>query len=352
MIHARANGTFLYKISMEEMQSSGYTCFCSDYDVYEDFVYKNNPYLKKMSPYLKTDWTACHRFSDNKLVWLPASYIHSYRQNIWTNLLKKPSSNGMSCSFLDSAVEDAVLELLERDTFLYMWLAKKSGEEILFDKVRYEPLKKLLSMIDYKRDQIKVIYKYTDTKIPCVFVIFKGKIKYNEMAFYITGSSDTHIERACYRALLEFIAIYNNGEVYQTRGKQIQDRQDFMIRSFRDRVAYYALYENFKKCEFLFDVKGERKLSELSCKWNIKNKNDILKKNLKDKKVFFVDVTPREIKTTSVCIVRAYSPDLLDLDLEESCPFNFDFKRKRVDLIDKLFNKKTEALNREPHCYP
>ena len=350
--YARANGIFLYKKSMREMQSLGHLCFCSDYDIYEDYVYKNHPYLKKMTPDLKTDWVACRRFSDNKQAWLPASYIFHYHQNIWTTLLKKISTNGASCSFFDSAVEDAILELLERDTFLYMWFAKKSGEEILFDKVHYPPLKELLSRIDYRREQIKVIYKYTDTQIPCMFVLFKGRGKYNDPAFHITGSADTHIERGCYRALLEFVAVYNNNENYKIPGEKIKREKNFIIKKFRDRIAYYTLYDNFEKCEFLFDVRGTKKLSELSRKWSIDCKEETLRRSLKDKRIFFADVTPKEISKTSARIVKSYSPDLLDLDIEEDCPFNFSFKRKRVDLVDKFFNEKTKTLNKEPHCYP
>ena len=61
--------------------------------------------------------------------------------------------------------------------FLYMWFAKSPGEEIIFDEVHYEPLKQLLYIIGYKMKRIKVIYKYTDTKIPCLFVSFLNAVK-------------------------------------------------------------------------------------------------------------------------------------------------------------------------------
>ena len=99
LIYARANGVFLFKKSIKELKSMGYSCFYPDYDIYEDFVYESNPYLKQITPDLEIDWTASRRFSDNKLVWVPASYIHSHGQNIWTHILKKMTSNGMSCSF-------------------------------------------------------------------------------------------------------------------------------------------------------------------------------------------------------------------------------------------------------------
>ena len=355
LIYAKANGVFLYNKSMKDLQNLGYDCFYSDYDVFEGFVYKNYPYLKQMNPDLKTDWTACHRFSDNKLVWLPATYIYGYQKNKnqFTNPLKKLTTNGMACSFLDSAIEDSILELIERDTFLYMWFAKKPGKEILLDELRHESLKKLLSLIGYNRmKQIKLIYKYTDTQIPCVFVIFKGQKKYDESAFYITGSADTHIERGCYRALLEFVSIYNSSLYIKKPMEKMRSRKNVVIKNFEERAVYYAMYENFNKCEFLFDVAGTKKLSELSNKWNIDNKKEIMKKHLKGKSIFFKDVTPKEFEKTSFCIVRSYSPDLMDLDCEESQPFNFAFKKKRVDMVDRFLNTRTHSLNKVPHCYP
>ena len=215
LIYARANGNILCNKSVEDMKSMGHPCFYLDHDVYEDFVYENNPYLKRMTSDLKIDWTAVRSFSNDVLIWLPASYVHASYQNLWAHILKRPSSNGMSCSFLDSAVEEAILELIERDTFLYMWLAKSPGEEILFDRVDYEPLKKLIDKIGSKMSQIKVIYKYTDTQVPCLFVVFKGREKYNEPAFFISGRADTDIERACYRALSEFVSVYNSSQNYK-----------------------------------------------------------------------------------------------------------------------------------------
>ena len=346
LAHSRANGVFLYKKSMEDLQSMGYNCFYPEYDFYEDFVYKNNPYLKKMSPDLKTDWTACYNFSDNnKLIWIPASYIHNCHSNLWSHIFRRTTSNGMACSFYDSAVEDSILELIERDTFMYMWLAKQSGEEIILDEISFEPLKNLLYIIgDSLMRHIKLIYKYTDTQIPCVYVLFRRK---KEPAFFISGKADVNIERGCYRALLEFVSIINNGSVYKRSIQKIRNTKNFIINTFSQRTCYYAMPENFNKCAFLFETIGKKRLSDLSAKWNTSNK-----KNLKDKNIFIKDMTPKEIEKTEVRIIRSYSPDLLDLECQEDLPFNSLFKKKRINLVDKLFNKKTESLNANPHCYP
>lgn len=356
--HKKISEAILYNKSMEELKSMGYSCFCPDYDVYTDFVYKNS-YFKKMSPVLKTHWMATKRFSDNQMMWLPASFMYCFSK-LSGNILKMPTSNGMSCSFFDSAVEDSILELIERDTFLYMWLSKKPGEEILFDKISYQPLIDLLDAIEGKRKQIKFIYKYTDTKIPSIYVIFKGKKKYNEAAFFISGSADFDIERGCYRALLEFISIYNeffrSSRMFKNKTERIKSlKDDFMIKTFFDRTAFYTLYENFNKCEFLFDVSGYKKLSELSKEWSGKvgeGKEELLKNCLTGKNIFIADVTPKEVKKTNARIVRSYSPDLLDLDAGEDILYSTTFKKKRIDLLDKMFKRKTISLNSDPHCYP
>ena len=356
-LYARANGPIIYNKSAEELKSLGYSCFYPEYDLYEDFVYKNNPWLKQMSAQLKIDWAESQSFLNNKQVWLPATYIHNYSQNIWTCILKKLTSNGMSCSFLDSAIEDSLLELIERDAFLYMWLAKSPGEEIIFDQIHYKPLSDLLETLDFKRKQIKVILKNTDTKIPCFFVIFKGEKKYNEPAFFISGSADMNVERGCYRALLEFTLCYgafpNNLWRLKKIKESMKNKKNFFIQSFKDRTAYYSLYENFSKCAFLFDVKGQKKLSDLAEQWKEADKKAVLKEGLKGKDVFVADITPKEIEKTDIHIVRSYSPDLMDLDSNEGYPFNSSFKKKRVSAIDKALKaKNTLFLNKNAHCYP
>ncbi len=349
LLSAKENRPFLYQKTARELKAMGYNCFFPKYDVYEDFVYKNSNVIKQMNVELKTDWVAANRFSDNKMMWLPASLIYNNTANTLTNILKQPSSNGMSCSFLNSAVEDAILELIERDTFLYMWLAKDPGEEIVFDKIQNKLLKELFSVLDCKINQIKVIYKYTDTQVPCVFVLFNGKKKYDEPAFLITGSADVDIERACYRALLEFILAY----IYNTYVCSMSENTSIkIVKTTRDVILFYSKYENFSKCNFLFQCKGKKNISDLAKTWNIKEKENVLKGVLKTKDVFIADITPRELQGSDVHVVRAYSPDLLDLDSSQLFSFNSVFKKKRINTVDKIFSKETSVLNSDPHCYP
>ena len=353
----KETSSIIYKKTCQEMETLGYTCFYPDDPFYEDFVYENFPFCKKIIPDLKTDWVATKRFLDNQLIWLPASLIYSNAHNTLTNILKSPTSNGMSCSFFHSAVENSILELIERDTFLYMWLAKSPGEEIVFDKVSNPSLRELLSIINCKIKQIKVVYKCTDIKIPCVFILFKGRKKYNEPAFLIAGAADTDIERTCYRALLEFVQSYNSFFYKQfflrDRIKKMASESSPKIGSFLDHTVFYAMYKNFCKCEFLFHVTGQKKLSELSEKWTeSQKKTELLKSALKDKRVFIVDVTPIEIAKSHVYITRAYSPDLIDIDYRDDQLFRSSSRKKRVDMVDKTFGGKTDCLNSDPHCYP
>ena len=348
----------LYKKTLEELKALGYTCFYPDEPLYEDSVYENFPYCKTITLDRKTDWVATRRLSDNQMIWLPASLIYYNTHNTLTNVLKSPTSNGMSCSFFHSAMEDSILELIERDTFLYMWLSQSPGEEIVFDKIQSNLLKELFERIDCKRRQIKIIYKYTDTKIPCIFILFKGKRIYNEPALIISAAADTDIERGCYRALIEFIQSYNSfffnwSSLIEKMKKRMARESPLRMTSFMDHAAFYAIYENFSKCEFLFHTAGQKKLSELHGKWNAdKKREELLKSGLKDKTVFIVDVTPIEIEKSHISITRAYSPDLMDLDYKEDQLFRASFKKKRIDMIDKLFDKKTGCLNSDPHCFP
>ena len=172
LTHKRENNVLLYKKTHKELEDMGYACFYPDYDLYEDSFYKTFSFCKRLTPDLKTDWVSSIRFSDNQIVWIPASLIYLYTAQEMTNILKKPTSNGMACSFFHSAVESSILELIERDTFMYMWLAKSPGEEIVFDRVSNQSLKKLLSILDCKMRQIKVVYKYTDTPNPLCICSF------------------------------------------------------------------------------------------------------------------------------------------------------------------------------------
>lgn len=347
----------LYKKTYKELKALGYKCFYPEEPFFEDFVYEKFSFCRQITSSVKTDWKAVTRLSDNQQTWLPASLIHYNAHKNFTNVLKEPSSNGVSCSFFYSAIESSLLELIERDTFLYMWLSKSTGEEIILDKVSNPSLKELISRIGCKIKQIKFVYKYTDVQIPCVFVLFRGKQKYKEPAFSVGGAADTDIERACYRALLEFTQCYNSFFFYDSffveQTKKRKANKSLPISSFVDHFAFYAMYENFSKCEFLFHTAESKKLSELSKKWpGVQEKIKLLKSCLKDKRVFIADVTPIEIAKTHISITRAYSPDLMDIDSRDDQAFSSSFRKKRVDTIDKIFKRRTERLNTDSHCFP
>lgn len=347
----------LYKKTYKELKALGYQYFYPEYPFFEDFVYKKFPFCKTITPEIKTDWTAVKRLSDNQLIYLPASLIYYNNHKTLTNVLKHPSSNGMSCSFYPSVVEGSLLELIERDTLLYMWLAKSPGEEIILDKISNPPLRELIQRLECKIKQITMLYKYTDTRIPCVYVFLRGKKKYSEPAFLISAAADTDIERACYRSLLEFVQAYNffyQPFVFEKIIKRMKSQADPKMTSFIDHAVFYTLYENFSKCEFLFHTAGEKKLSELAEKWPPapQEKMKLLKNCLKDKRVFIADVTPVELVKSPICVTRAYSPDLMDLNYRDDQAFSSSFRKKRVDTIDKFFKKRTERLNTDPHCFP
>ena len=351
--YAKKQKKILYNKTSRELIALGYTCFYPEEALFEDFVYETRPYCRKLTPDTKTDWVPAGKFSENQTVWLPASLIYYSPHNTMTNILKRPTSNGMSCSFFDSAVEDSLLELIERDTFLYMWLAKSPGEEITVDEVQNSSLKRILEIIGDKKRQIKLIYKQTDTKTPCVYVLFKGKRGFDEPSFFITGKADPDIERACYRALVEFIQGYNmvfiNRSFFDRKMRKASGKNPQEITDFIDRV-FYMKYENFEKCAFLFDTTGRRRLSDCPAKVT-DEKTVFLKNALKDKKVFIADVTPSEMEKSGVSVVRAYSPDLLDIEHSEKELFNFLLKKKRIDGINKMSGEKTDCLNLDPHCY-
>ena len=346
--------TVIYKKTYKEMKALGYLCFYPDHPEFEDSVYTNFPFCKQITPDLKTDWAPARRLSDNQLVLLPASLLYYNGCNTLTNVLKSPTSSGMACSFLNSAVESSLLELIERDTMLYMWLSKSPGEEVIFDKIQNSRLKKMLEKIDCKRRQIKIVFKHTDIQIPCIFVLFKGKKTYDEPAFLITGTADTDVERGCYRALSEFTQCYNGcllNKRLQERSEQMAKEPSPKMTGFMDHTAFYAIYENFYKLEFLFNDIGKRKLSELSEKWKGDPNENLLKTALKHKNIFIADVTPPEIRQSAVYVMRSYSPDLMDIDYRDDQMFSSSFRKKRVDMIDKALNTQTDRLNPDPHVY-
>ena len=352
LIHINEKKQLILNQSARELKSLDYSCFYPEYDLYEEAVYKNIKF-KKMTPDLKTAWVASKNFSDDQIVWIPASLI--YKSKYISNPLTFPTTNGMSCSFFESSLERSILELIERDSFMYMWLSKIPGEEIVFDKLYNRSLKKLLAGLDPIMKRVKVVLKYTDIQIPCVFVLFKGRANYDEPAFFITGSADCDIEKACYKALLEFTSLYNH---YLTSKQGYKDQAEKIIRkklkiqNFGDRTVFYTIHKNFNKCAFLFETNKSVPLSSLTQKWTGEDKDKLLKNSLSNKNIFLVDMTPKEMHQSDIYITRAYSPDLLEINAGEDTRFNSLFLKKRIDEINKVFNKKTELLNEDPHCYP
>lgn len=109
----------------------------------------------------------------DKRTFVPLSLGHFYGKDGRKERLYFQTSNG--CAFhwsYSKACESALLELIERDTFLLYWRCFMTGTNIKMHSIKSETLGKLWNGFQLKEDQFKLLFLKNEFNLPVVCTIF------------------------------------------------------------------------------------------------------------------------------------------------------------------------------------
>jgi ribosomal protein S12 methylthiotransferase accessory factor len=264
------------------------------------------------------------------------------------------TSSGAACGpTFEEAVLSALLELVERDSFLLMWYNRLSlpridlsADPLLVEEHRqfYAPTR-----LDYT-----VVSMYDLLKVPTALAIVRSP---GNVALAVGAACATTMQTAVRKALRE---------AFQTRAfaRQLRlDRPNFdagidfaNIHSFEDHVLHYAFEKNALKTFFMESSQVILPLDAIPPIPESTVTEAILEiaRRLKAAGVaaFVADITPIDLRSVGLHVARVVSPELCRLDVD----YRFLGGRRLYDaafaagLAPAPFDE--AGLNPQPHPFP
>lgn len=300
------------------------------------------------------EWVQGIQFIDQKKIWVPLQSVTFEKKN--RNYFSV-SSNG--CAFgsnRNSAIQGALLELIERDTLMRSWWRKEPPEFVDYQSI----LKKFIPDIHFAfgpwLDKISVLYFKGLGKIPVFFCIFHSHNELNHPAFVMSGACHLNPEKCLRKAFLELAEMLN----FKLKGqkKVVFDQKkisnfDENFDTFEAHHANYGFDQMSESIYFMDILKNKNKKLfnfneiknfELSPEENVGLLKELFLQSQLNPVV--IDLTPKCLSELGLHVIRTLDPKIVDL--------NFSHRERRWGK-SRLFDQKIKSiheLNQFPHPFP
>lgn len=254
---------------------------------------------------------------------------------------------------LEEAIVKGILEIVERDAFMIVYLNKLSPPIIDLEHLSYQDEEIAKIVKSFKRYNLEIYVLQLPTDFP-VYVNLAIIIDRTGLgpALSVGASADFDFKTAFLDALSESLIIR-----YSLKNKFRQEIDLGKI-GREERTIYWAKIENLPKIEFF--LKGpakkfdfEQNFYEIDDNQNYyKEKLKILSEDLKKKnyEACYVELSDKKTKKLGLRCVQAVIPKLQPLHLNESIPYFVGERLKEIPL--KLGYQSAKVLNQEPHPFP
>lgn len=328
-----------------KMYSGSYAELINRYNVLNP-----NLMINKSLGYYKFNWVPCYSFKDKSLKLVPVDFVFCK-----DDLKFKSTSNGAAVGKnLIEALFFAILEIIERDSFLNCWYLKKPPKELDINTLPLQNCKRKIKQIRHMNYNIKIFCIETEFNLPTIWCLAHG-LEETEFSHFTTTAVNLDLSIAIDKALNEMLYAlcnYTDMKHIKEMGRQllsgnVKNVSDHpILHSLPDMNKYYDFLRYCEKFNFL----------ELSHVYsndiiNLKDKlfdiiNDILELD-SDLDVLLIDLSPTEQNLKAVkVIVPGLQPLWFGIQ-------NKNISNKRLMQISKYWNLKHNTfVNCAVHPFP
>lgn len=300
-----------------EYQDSG-LLFRKDINSYE---------LENILKTKKTPWTLASSLTHDRKVYIPTPDL--FQEDLPFNLHDQimSTTNGLAAHVdHENACLNAIYEIIERDSIMRTWYDKEQPQAIW-------SLNNLGNSID------KLLCNAYEKKIDVVALKIKSKIDvssviayvYNKDAkgyIYFGASCNYNSKKATIKAILEASSLWTSIESAVTkeylRDKKINDKNN--LKDFVDHVLFYTNSKTKPGYEFLLPNKSSKVIEHHTKhrSLTVKDELDLILKRLKHKgfEVFLLDITPKDVKSLDLVVVKVVIPGFIPLFVGNYRPHN------------------------------
>lgn len=284
------------------------------------------PKLKNFDENVKLRWAKGRYLLDGSEVWVPeeAILLKPYAEQIYF----PSSTNGCAAhTSYEKAVINATLELIERDSFLYLWWKKIIPTKVDFKIYLKENLPELYSAFGPWIENIEVFLIDSCLGVPTIAAIFHTT-QVGFPAFLLATAAATSPQLALEKSLLELSGMINAHICFDSdadQAKQLFVDFDEKITSFSSHAHYYTNLKNAEQIYFFDrlhlrpDIDFDSVMDKFKDISNLESDFaviDFLKDRFKENNMnpVIINQTSREIEEIGITVIRCMEPKIIELD--------------------------------------
>jgi len=314
---------------------------------YRDFIFNENSQF---------GWVKGKSIDGNN-IYIPAQLVYfTYIFHIDEGRIYIPISTGAAGGgTMSAALVRAILEVVERDSFMIFYLNKLPGKKLNLESIKNSVVKKILTILKQYKLELHLIDITTDLNIPTYASLVVDRTGIGP-AIQVGLKSSLNPIHAIIESIHEALHIRNwIRQIYEDEYLNYKNRSSSNIKTVEDRGIYWYRTRMLKHLSFWLNQptkdfqynQSEQKI-EKSGK-SLKIILDIFKKHKYD--IFYVDITPSLITKDVYKIVKVIIPGLQPLFLHEGYKY---LGGDRLNSVPVKLGYKTKVganLNTIPHPF-
>ena len=302
-------------------------------------------------------WVDGRSLSDGRLVRVPAQLVYLR----WAALaadeerIGYATSSGLACGeSFESAALAALLELVERDAFLVVWrarlslplLAASDADDLVAWERRY---------LDGTRLRHVVVDLSPVNGVPTALAVVR-----DAAGSLAIGAAAAAEARSAYRkALAEAYAAHGAARrLRRAAASAGGDPEVSEITTFADHIRLYASPANAARAEFLTAARQSVPIGSIRPLRGTRP-HELLQSLVEllaaaGIEAYAVDITPSDVASLGLCVVRAIAPELSPIDVRQDACFLGAPRLRRAPVVLRFHGRELELdeLNPDPHPFP
>jgi len=299
-------------------------------------LYGDDQYVRPDFPFVRFDPTVSHPWvagvwaGTQKKVWVPAILAYLSIVLCSEHVFCQGTSNGLAAGTdWNEAALRAILELLERDSFITSWLSRKPGKHVLLDQGLDPDLKVIVSGISDLGGQVELVLLESICGYPtAVCLAFGDGVSWPGVTLGL--GTDPNPRSAIRQAILEQ---GQTGPYLRRLMKKDANSSPMRAQNVTEMLhhaTYYFPPERASAFDYLRDDSIVCSLADLPN--NLERSLTACSRDLANSgvRVALVDVTSGDIAASPFRVIRALSPDLQPIS------FGFGLNRLLVPHLTRL----------------
>ena len=298
-------------------------------------------------------WIEGYDLYSGKTVLIPADFV--YYPAIRKEPLVFDTSNGASAhTDTVQAILNGLFELIERDSFLTMWLNKFSMPILNLKKLPFGFSESVRLMKEFGIS-VKLVDMTGDTQIPAIAAVCYNKDPTKYPALLVGAGSHTDPEKAVQKALFEMEFMLSEMLEHPNKKKITHPHQ---ITTMYEHPLYYLNPKMRKYWKFMISGKQTSKLPALRTNFSKDNHirlTQIVKLLHNNKhRVVCVDLTPSDLKRRGLKSVKVFVTGFQPLYVGTELRLNLERLNSSAERIGRKYkaDRNVSELNLAPHPLP